>query len=145
MTSNVPVPDADVVPDPKRPIKAYVSAALAAISTFVGFWIADVPPFTAKEIGQGIILGIIGSGLTGGATYVAKNPKVLKSSVARGARKTDLGYGGDLIGGVVLAILGLLLWLLTVGVLSTIGIILLVVGIILVVVALLRTHTTSRL
>jgi hypothetical protein len=62
------------------------------------------------------------------------------------ARKTDLGAAdGILIGGIMLLVLGLLLWWLTVGVLSTIGIVLLVVGIVLIVVALLRTHTTSRL
>lgn len=62
--------------DPKRPWKALVPAAITAATTFVAFWIADTDPFTAKEVGQGVLYALGTSGLTGTATYFTKNPKV---------------------------------------------------------------------
>lgn len=58
---------------PQSAHKAYIATALTAIGTFVSFWIADVDPFTAKEIGQGCLLALIASGLTGGATFGVRN------------------------------------------------------------------------
>lgn len=58
---------------PQTPTKSIVSGVGAGVVAFIGFWIADTDPFTAKEIGQAFLLAIIGSGLIGGATWAAKN------------------------------------------------------------------------
>lgn len=71
---NPPAPVAEA--DPRRPYKAYAATALTAAGTFVAYWIADTDPFTSKEIGQGILLSLVASGLTGGATFAVRNPKV---------------------------------------------------------------------
>lgn len=76
MVNPNPVPVA-VEADPKRPYKAYVSAALSAAGTFIAFWIADADPFTAKDAGQGALAALVASGLTGGATFWVRNPKVV--------------------------------------------------------------------
>ena len=67
---NVPVED-----DPKKPYKAYASAALTAVATFAAWWIADDDPFTAKEAAQGAIYALTATGLVGGATFTIRNPK----------------------------------------------------------------------
>lgn len=58
---------------PQTNTKAYVASGLAFLTTFVGVWIADTDPFTAKEIAGGLITAAIASGITGGATYTVKN------------------------------------------------------------------------
>lgn len=58
---------------PQSATKSWVSAIGTGVVAFVGFWIADTDPFTAKEIGQGALLAVVGSGLVGGATYQTKN------------------------------------------------------------------------
>lgn len=58
---------------PQTGTKAYVSAALAFVVAFATYYIADVDPFTKKEIVEALIIAAIGSGLAGGGTYVAKN------------------------------------------------------------------------
>lgn len=60
--------------DPSRPHKAYVASALAAVGTFVAYWVADTDPFTAKEVGQALIAALVASGVTGGATFKVPNP-----------------------------------------------------------------------
>lgn len=58
---------------PQTATKSIVSGVGAGVVAFLGFWIADTDPFTSKEIGQAVLLGLIGSGLIGGATYAARN------------------------------------------------------------------------
>lgn len=66
--SNSPAPGT-----PQTPVKAWVAGIGAFFVGFLGFWIADTDPFTAKEIGQGVLVGLIGSGVIGGGTWAAKN------------------------------------------------------------------------
>ena len=61
--------------DPRRPYKAYAATALAFIGSFVSIWIADVDPFTHKEIAQAFLSAAVTSGLTGGVTWRVTNPK----------------------------------------------------------------------
>lgn len=61
--------------DPKRPYKAYASTALTVLAAFVTYWIADVDPFTTKEIAQGCLIGLVSGGLIGGTTFAVRNPK----------------------------------------------------------------------
>ena len=60
--------------DPKRPWKAYAATALSGLSVFVAAWVADTDPFTQKEIVAALVAAVIGSGITGGATYAVRNP-----------------------------------------------------------------------
>lgn len=69
----------DVTADPKRPYKAYAATALAFITIVLSAWISDDGGVSGKEIVAWLISGAIGAGLTGGATFQAKNPKILKS------------------------------------------------------------------
>ena len=62
--------------DPKRPYKAYIATALSAIGTFVAVWVADSDPFTTKEMAQAALAAVVASGLTGGATFSVRNPKI---------------------------------------------------------------------
>lgn len=62
--------------DPKRPWKAIASTAVSFVATFAGIWIADVDPFTAKEAVGALVTAAIASGLTGGAAFAVRNPKV---------------------------------------------------------------------
>lgn len=68
-------PTTIVEDDPKKPWKAVVAAVIPFGTTFLAFWIADTDPFTAKEVGQGVLLGLAASGITGGATFATSNPK----------------------------------------------------------------------
>lgn len=58
---------------PQTPTKAVVSAISTFVVIFAGFWIADEDPFTKKEMAEALITGLIGSGLTGGVTWTARN------------------------------------------------------------------------
>lgn len=58
---------------PQTATKAYVATAISFVTTFVGVWVADTDPFTAKEVAQGLVTAAVASGLTGGATFVVKN------------------------------------------------------------------------
>ena len=69
MTVPVPAPD-----NPKKPYKAYAATALAGLSVFVAAWATDTDPFTSKEIVAALVAAVIGSGITGGATYAVANP-----------------------------------------------------------------------
>lgn len=65
-------------PDPgvkQTPYKAYAATAVSFVATFVGIWIADTDPFTAKEIAGGLVTAAIASGLTGGAAYGVPNKR----------------------------------------------------------------------
>lgn len=70
--------EAVVVADPKRPYKAYVSAGLSAVVTFVGIWIADTDPFTMKEAAGAAVAGLVASGIVGVPTYYTSNPTKVK-------------------------------------------------------------------
>lgn len=61
--------------DAARPYKAYVSAALSALATFLVYWIADPGKFTQEDFLQALLAAVIASGLTGGGTFVVRNPK----------------------------------------------------------------------
>lgn len=58
---------------PQTSHKAYAATAVAFVVTFIGVWIADTDPFTAKEIAGGLVTAAVGSGLTGGATWLTRN------------------------------------------------------------------------
>ena len=58
---------------PQTGTKAMVATGVAFLVIFVGSWIADTDPVTGKEVAQWIITALIGSGLTGGATYRTRN------------------------------------------------------------------------
>lgn len=68
MADNSPAPGT-----PQTGTKAYVATVLAFLVLFVGQWIADTDPVTAKEVAAWLVYALIGSGLTGGATYITKN------------------------------------------------------------------------
>lgn len=58
---------------PQTSTKAYVAGALAFAAAFVTYWIADVDPFTAKEMGEAALSGAVAAGLIGGGTHAVKN------------------------------------------------------------------------
>lgn len=69
---------ARVEADPKRPWKAIAATALAFVGAFVAHWVADVDPYTAKDAGQGFLVGL-SAALPGGlAAYAVRNPLVAK-------------------------------------------------------------------
>lgn len=68
MSNQTPAPGT-----PQTGTKAYVATALTFITTFVGVWIADTDPFTAKEVAGALVTAAVASGITGGATYVTAN------------------------------------------------------------------------
>ena len=61
--------------DPGRPYKAYVSTFITLFATFLAYWVADVDPFTNKEMGEAFLIALGASGVTGGATFAIRNPK----------------------------------------------------------------------
>lgn len=73
----VVVPPEKVVDDAKKPFKAYVPAALSAVSLFVMAWVADTDPFTAKEAAAAAVGALTTSGIIGVATFFTPNPKVV--------------------------------------------------------------------
>lgn len=58
---------------PQTGTKAYVAAALAFAAIVLTQWISDDGGVTGKELASWILMGIVGSGLTGGVTYTTKN------------------------------------------------------------------------
>ena len=98
MTVPAPAP-AD---DAKKPYKAYAATALAGLSVFVAAWATDTDPFTSKEIVAALVAAVIGSGVTGGATYAVTNPT-----------KRDTGWKHGEVGAYEGPV-GLLIWLLVV-------------------------------
>lgn len=64
-------------PDPKRPWKAYVAGAIAAVSAGVAWWVADEDPFTAKDFGQAVLAAIGAGAPTWLGTYFTTNPRVV--------------------------------------------------------------------
>lgn len=58
---------------PQTPTKAFVSGALTFAAAFVSYWIADKDPFTAKEIGEAVLISAVASGVIGGGTFAVKN------------------------------------------------------------------------
>lgn len=45
-----------------------ISAALAFAAAFLAYWIADVDPFTSKEVGEAVLTSAIAAGVIGGGT-----------------------------------------------------------------------------
>lgn len=68
MSGNSPAPGT-----PQTGTKAYVASAISFLAIFVGIWVADVDPFTGKEVAAAIVTALIGSGITGGTAYAVKN------------------------------------------------------------------------
>lgn len=58
---------------PQTGAKAYAATALAFLSIFVGAWVLDTDPVTAKEVASWLVNAAIGSGITGGAAFFVKN------------------------------------------------------------------------
>lgn len=58
---------------PQTPYKAYVAGALSFVAAFVTYWIADVDPFTGKEMGEAALAGAVSAGIIGGSTFGVKN------------------------------------------------------------------------
>lgn len=58
---------------PQTPYKAYAATVVSFLATFIGVWIADTDPFTAKEVAGGLVTAAVASGLTGGVTYGVRN------------------------------------------------------------------------
>ena len=58
---------------PQTPYKAYAATAVSFVATFIGVWVADTDPFTAKEVAAGLVTAAVASGLTGSATYAVRN------------------------------------------------------------------------
>lgn len=63
-------------PDPKRPYKAYASAAVTGLASFVAAWVADVPPFESKEIAAAAVGSITLAAASFGITFSVRNPKI---------------------------------------------------------------------
>lgn len=74
MSNPIPPQVAVVEADPAKPVKAIAATVLSFVSIFVGIWIADTDPFTAKEIAGGLVTAAIGSGITGVTTFTVPNP-----------------------------------------------------------------------
>lgn len=72
--ANAELPVTAVEADPARPWKAYTSAAAGALVTFVGIWVADTDPFTAKEAAAAGVAALVASGVVGVPTYIVRNP-----------------------------------------------------------------------
>lgn len=60
---------------PQTPTKAVVATVLAFLTILVSAWIADDNGASGQEILSWVISALVGSGLTGGATYQAKNKR----------------------------------------------------------------------
>jgi high-affinity Fe2+/Pb2+ permease len=58
---------------PQTGTKAYVATGLSFAAAFLAYWIADKDPFTAKEIGEGVLTAAIAGGIVGGGTFTVKN------------------------------------------------------------------------
>lgn len=58
---------------PQTGTKGLVAGIVAFVVAFGLYYVADEDPFTKKEIVEALLLALVGSGLTGGATYVARN------------------------------------------------------------------------
>ena len=94
--------------DPKRPWKAYVATGVSALSIFVTAWVADVDPFTSKEIAAAVVAALIGAGLTGAGTFAIANPAAPVAAVA-GRHRDEAGQVNGLISILVTVILVILL------------------------------------
>lgn len=68
MSNNSPAPGV-----PQTGYKAYAATALAFVSAVVAYWIADVDPFTHKEMGEAVLTGLGAAGVTGIPTYFVRN------------------------------------------------------------------------
>lgn len=58
---------------PQTSTKAVVATVLAFLTILVSAWIADDGGASGQEILSWVISAVLGSGLTGGLTYQAKN------------------------------------------------------------------------
>lgn len=69
---------AEVVDDPTRPYKAYAGAVVAAVTTFVAFWVGDDDPFTKKDAGEAFIAALAAAAPGFGLPYLISNPRTVK-------------------------------------------------------------------
>lgn len=67
-------PPAVVEADPKRPYKAWASAAMGAAAAFLAFWIGDDDPFTKKDAGEAALAGLGALVASGVVTFTVPNP-----------------------------------------------------------------------
>ncbi len=58
---------------PQTPNKAYAASALAFVTIVVSAWLADDSGVTGQDIAGWLVTAVLGSGLTGGATFATKN------------------------------------------------------------------------
>jgi hypothetical protein len=58
---------------PQTPAKAVFAGLLGFVMAVGAYYIADDDPFTRKELVEAFLLGLVGTGLTGGGTYALKN------------------------------------------------------------------------
>lgn len=58
---------------PQTATKAYAATAISFVTIVLSAWIADNGGVTAKEVGEWVLLGLVGSGITGGATWRIPN------------------------------------------------------------------------
>lgn len=53
--------------------KAYYATAVSFLAILLSAWVADGGSVEPKEVGEWVLLGLVGSGLTGGATWRVRN------------------------------------------------------------------------
>jgi uncharacterized membrane protein YedE/YeeE len=58
---------------PQTGTKAYLATGLTVVVAFVLLWVADKDPFTAKEAASAAVQALIGGGVVGVPTYLARN------------------------------------------------------------------------
>jgi hypothetical protein len=76
VTNMSPAPGTPQTAD-KAKAAGVISAVGTGVATFVGIWVADTDPFTAKEIAAALVASVVTSGvlgtLTGIVTYKTPN------------------------------------------------------------------------
>ena len=60
---------------PQTPAKALTAGLTAAAVGFLMFYVGDEDPFTKKDLAEGLVYSLIGSGLVGGPTYLTRNKR----------------------------------------------------------------------
>lgn len=141
----------------RRAIRTFLQAFVAVFAISLLGWLGDVTLWAkcvdnCKDFPDVTVLGkaAIAGFAAGAVTLVSliqnlledktSFPAILKapSSDGQNPAPNDAGAADYVVAGGVLAVVGLLLYLLTVGALSTIGLVLLIVGVVLLAVSLIR-------
>lgn len=65
---------------PQTAYKAYAATALAFVTILVSAWIADDNGVTGQDVLGWVVAAVVGSGLTGGATFTVKNKALARRS-----------------------------------------------------------------